>query len=157
MVFSDDKLLVGKHKSLYLEISKMLGMSKEVKQQLKATLKNIYKYSEFFSTVALQMPEAQKHPYSFQSLCAVIVARKVMKVEPAWNPRFSKRVPYACEDTAELVDNLYNKYMKINKKSECKTEQKENKVLTVQVDINDTLALASDSKAAADNRFSRMR
>lgn len=68
MLFSDDKLLVGKFKPIFMEISKMLGMSKEVKSQLKAKLKNIYKYSEFFTNVTLQMPDLQKYPYSLQSL-----------------------------------------------------------------------------------------
>lgn len=93
MLFSDDKLLMGKHKPVYFEISKMLGMSKEIKSQLKSRLKNIYKYSEFFSNVILQMSEAQKYPYSLQSLCAIVVARKVVKVDPAWNQKFAKRVP----------------------------------------------------------------
>jgi hypothetical protein len=68
MVFADDKMEVSMPHLQTLEMSKMLGMDKEVKGQLKSKLKSIYKYSEFFSNVTLQMSEAQKYPYSIQSL-----------------------------------------------------------------------------------------
>ena len=90
MVFSDDKVHITKPYPQLLEINRMLSMDKEIKSQLKSKLKSIYKYSEFFSNVTLQMIEAQKYPYSFQSLCSIIVARKVVKVEPSWNPKFGK-------------------------------------------------------------------
>lgn len=146
MVFSDDKLQISRPFTQTLEINKMLQMGKDIKSQLKMKLKSIYKYSEFFSNVTLQMSEAQKYPFSFQSLCSIIVARKVMKVEPAWNPKFEKRVPYCFEDIKDLVDILYDKYLKINKQKEFKTEQKENKVMTVQVDMNQYKVINSDVK-----------
>ena len=146
MVFSDDKLQISKPFPQIIEINKMLSMGKEIKSQLKIKLKTIYKYSEFFNNVTLQMTEAQKYPYSFQSLCSIIVARMVVKVEPAWNPKFSKRVPYTFEEINDLVDVLYGKYLKINKQNEYKSEQKENKIMTVQVDIKKGKVINSEIK-----------
>jgi hypothetical protein len=154
MLFSDDKLLMGKHKPVYFEISKMLSMSKEVKSQLKSRLKNIYKYSEFFSNVILQMNEAQKYPYSLQSLSAIVAARKVVKVDPAWNPKFTKRVPCSYSDIEELVNKLYDKYLRVNKKAEYKTEQKENKIMTIQLDVHQRTTFDNeDTSSRCMNEF----
>lgn len=145
MVFPDDQLTISRPYPKTMEISSMLGMDKNIRSQLKNKLKSIYKYSEFFSNVTLQMPEAQKYPYSFQSLCSVIVARKVVKVEPAWNSKFEKRVPYKYEDLSPIVETLFRKYQRLHK-SEYKLDQKENKIHTVKVDINKGKILNSENK-----------
>lgn len=44
MVFADDKMQINKPYPQTLEISKMLVMDKDIKGQLKAKLKSVYKY-----------------------------------------------------------------------------------------------------------------
>ena len=60
------------------------------------------------------------------------------------------RVPYDYSDIKELVDIIYKKYLKINK-NWLRTEQKENKVMTVQLDINEGKVINSESKNNASN------
>lgn len=97
------------------------------------------------------MPEAQEYPYSFQSLVAIVVARRVVKVEPFWNEKFSKRLPYGYEQIEDLVEKVYSKYLRLHK-SEFKNEQKENKILTVKVDINKGKVTGSANKNPLQQR-----
>lgn len=136
LVFGDDKVSIGKTHPMMVLVEHAQQSSKEVKSQLEAKINNIYKYSEFFSNIALQMPEAQRYPYSLQALCAILVARKVNKVEPVWNTKFEARQSHKYYETKELVQILYSKHLRVNKKSEGKIEQKENKVMTVKMDMN---------------------
>lgn len=82
----------------------------------------------------------------------MVVARKVVKVEPAWNPKFEKRLPYTFAEISPLVDRLYSKYQKLHK-IEYKTDQKENTVHTVKVDINKGKVLNSENKNPLMHRF----
>lgn len=58
----------------------------------KQRIRNISKLSEFFSNVLIQMVDAQKYSYSLQAICAIITARRVMKIDPFWNPKFNLRL-----------------------------------------------------------------
>lgn len=80
----------------------------------------------------------------------------MVKIEPVWNPKFSKRIPHNYEDLEELVDKIYSKYQKVEAQKNYKTEQKESKVMTVQVDINEGKVISSENKPRYHNTLRKI-
>lgn len=92
------------------------------KDQLKSIINSIKKYSEFFWDVTIQSFEVQKYSYAIQGLYAVIAAREVMGVKPAWNKQY--------DQFTGLTKHHYKSQM-----DEIKVKINENKVLNTLVRV----------------------
>lgn len=74
---------------------------------IESKIKSMKKIAQFFVDIALQSLEIQKYKYSVQAIAAVVVSRKILNIEPTWNPKLGEITKTKFEEIEECFTRLY--------------------------------------------------
>ena len=95
VVFQNDRISLSDSNSFNV------GSIEDCIELLDSKVKSMKKISQFFVDIALQSLEIQKYKYSVQAIAAVVVSRKILNIEPTWNPKLGEITKTKFEDIEE--------------------------------------------------------